>query len=654
MCGIAGILGREPGYVVDSERVRRMCQELVHRGPDDQGLFVKGPVGLGMRRLSIIDLVSGHQPIHNEDKTVWVVFNGEIYNFPDLRAELENSGHYFYTNSDTEVIVHLYEEFGADCVRKLRGMFAFAIYDERRQRLLLARDRLGIKPLHYALVDEGLLFGSEIKALLAGAPELREIKLESLLRYFYFGYIPDPHTAFARIRKLPPGHLLEFSQGQIRVRQYWELPPYGTSEPRSEGECLEELEYRLAEAVRIRLISDVPLGVLLSGGVDSSTVVALMARASSRPVKTFSIGFRSEDFNEACYARAVAQHFATEHHELIVEPRIEETLDRLTRVLEEPFGDPSIIPTYHVSRLARQHVTVALSGDGGDELFAGYDRYQIELQRRKYNLIPGWAGRLYRNQIYARLPSRVPGRRYLFNLSLPAGDRYLDSISPLPACDRERSLFSDEFLAWADAQASPRELFRQHVDQCPASDPLSRLQYLDTKTYLPADILTKVDRMSMATSLEVRVPFLDHVFVEWVTQLSPSWKLRSGRPKYILKKLAERLGIPRRVLNRPKQGFALPLTHWLRKELKTDLLEILLEPRTLQRGYFKSRAIHHLLREHWSGRRDRSSEIWLLLIFELWHRNFLEAGGTGPVDLGSCIPSLTKTGASSASSQVSI
>ena len=369
MCGIAGIVGRRD-EMIDSAYVRRMCQTMTHRGPDDEGIYTQGPVGLGMRRLSIIDLSGGRQPIHNEDKSIWIVFNGEIYNFPELRRELESRGHQFYTHTDTEVIVHLYEEMGGNCVRKLRGMFAIALYDERRQLLLLARDRLGKKPLHYALSDGRLLFGSEIKALSAVAPELAEVDPEGLLQYFYFGYIPDPLTAFQRIHKLPPGHLLEYMGSEIKIRQYWDVPAYGVHQPKSEEECLEQLEEQLAEAVRIRLISDVPLGALLSGGVDSSLVVAMMARASSGPVKTFSIGFARQDFNEAEYARAVAERFGTEHHELVVEPNIHEALDFLTRMLEEPFGDSSMVQTHYVSYMARQYVTVALSGDGGDELFA--------------------------------------------------------------------------------------------------------------------------------------------------------------------------------------------------------------------------------------------------------------------------------------------
>jgi asparagine synthase (glutamine-hydrolysing) len=620
VCGIAGLIGRS-GEQIDAALVHRMCQTIVHRGPDDEGMYVRGPVGLGMRRLSIIDLSGGHQPIHNEDQSIWVVYNGEIYNFPELRRELESRGHKFYTHSDTEMIVHLYEEMGADCVKKLRGMFAIALYDERKKSLLLARDRLGKKPLHYALSNGRLLFGSEIKSLLAVEPDLLKLNPQALVQYLALSYIPDPNTAFAEISKLPPGHLLEYCNGTVNVRQYWDLPAYGTHDPRSEEECLEELEERLAEAVRIRLISDVPLGAMLSGGVDSSIVVALMARASSTPVKTFSIGFGQNDFDESKHARAVAERFGTEHHELIVEPKVEETLDFLTRMQEEPFGDSSMVPTYHVSRMARQHVTVALSGDGGDELFAGYDRYLVHLGRQKFEYVPEWAGRYFRQVVYPMLAPESRGRRFLFNASLPAGQRYVDSVSYL-AQQRERQLFSDEFINWAGS--SHLEHYQNYFAQAQAPDRLSRLLYLDTKTYLTADTLAKVDRMSMLSSLEVRSPLLDHEFVEWTARLSSRWKLKDGKRKYILRRLAEKLGIPGKVLDRPKQGFAMPLMHWWRNELKDDLLQILLEPRTLQRGYFRPQAVRGLVQEHLSGRRNRPNDIWLLLVFELWHRNFLE------------------------------
>lgn len=625
MCGIAGIVSANAGERIDDSVIHRMCQAIVHRGPDDEGIFVKDGAGLGMRRLSIIDLAGGHQPVFNEDRTVWVVYNGEIYNFPELREELLQRGHHFSTHTDTEVIVHLYEEMGADCVRKLRGMFAFALYDERRQSLLIARDRLGKKPLHYALHDGRLLFGSEIKAILAVAPELAQIDSEALLQYFYYGYIPDPYTVFQKIRKLPPGHLLEYSQGKISLRQYWEVPRYGTHPAMSEEECLEELERRLQEAVRIRLISDVPLGALLSGGVDSSIIVALMARLSSGPVKTFSIGFRAEQFNEAEYARMVAERFGTEHHELVLDPNLEETLTYLSGMLEEPFGDSSMLPTYYVSRMAREGVTVALSGDGGDELFAGYDRYITAMERGKFDGIPGWLGRMYRERVHYRVPEGMYGKNLAWNATLNPIDRYLDAVSFLPALHRERNLFSADFLETARRLPDPLQQFRQYYEQAPAKDVLGRLMFLDVKTYLTADILAKVDRMSMATSLEVRVPMLDHEFVEWVAALPVEWKLRAGTRKYILKKLAERLGVPQELLHRRKQGFQLPLVEWMRSEMKDQFLRVLLEPKTLQRGYFKPDAVRMLVDEHVRGRRNRSGMLWRMLALELWHRNFLDA-----------------------------
>ena len=624
MCGIAGIVSAAADDRIDASTIHRMCQAIVHRGPDDEGIFVKDGTGLGMRRLSIIDLAGGHQPVFNEDRSVWVVFNGEIYNFPELRAELLGRGHRLTTHTDTEVIVHLYEELGADCVNKLRGMFAFALYDERRRKLLIARDRFGKKPLHYALAGERLFFGSEIKAILAVAPELAEVNNEALLQYMYFGYVPDPLTAFLPIQKLPPGHLLEFEAGAVRVRQYWDLPQYGTHQPGSEEECLEELERRLAEAVKIRLISDVPLGALLSGGIDSSTVVALMTRASSKPVKTFSIGFSHDDFNEAHYARIVAKHFGAEHHELVLEPNVLETVETLTSSLEEPFGDSSMLPTYYVSCMARRHVTVALSGDGGDEIFAGYDRYGIHLRRKIFERIPRWAWRWYRERIYPQLPHDLRGKKFSYNVSLPWRERYVDGISFVPSFERDLPLWSNEFRETLKGTANPEDVMFGYFDRAPANDPISQMLYVDTKTYMAADILTKVDRMSMATSLEVRAPILDHVFVEWATGLPSDWKLRGRVQKYVLRKLAERVGVPREAIYRPKRGFALPLVHWMRNELKDLIVTVLLEPKTMQRGYFNPQGVRQLLDEHFRGRRDHSGRIWRLLMFELWHRNYLE------------------------------
>ena len=624
MCGIAGVVSATRESTVSEALVRQMCDRIVHRGPDDEGIFVEDGAGLGMRRLSIIDLSGGHQPVFNEDRSAWIVFNGEIYNFPELRPDLERRGHRFYTKTDTEVIIHLYEEMGADCVQKLRGMFGLAIYDKQKRKLILARDRLGKKPLHYALLNGSLYFGSEIKSILAVAPELAELNSQALLEYLYYGYVPDPITAFKRINKLPPGHLLEFHNGEIRIRQYWELPQYATHKPLSEEECLEELEHRLLEATRIRLISDVPLGAFLSGGNDSSTVVALMSRVSSGPVKTFSIGFTKDDFNEADYARIVARKFATDHHEMVLEPDLVQTVEELTSSLEEPFGDSSMLPTYYVSQMARRHVTVALSGDGGDEVFAGYDRYRIHSDRRVFEYVPEWARGIYRSQVFPLLPRTMKGRKFTYNVSLPWRERYVDGLSFIPAFERDAPLLSGDFRQVLQNSIDPQNVLLRYFAQAPARDPVSELLYVDTKTYLVADILTKVDRMSMLNSLEVRVPILDHEFIEWVTALPVQWKLRGRKQKYILRKLAQRVGVPQEVLDRPKQGFALPLAYWMRNELK-ELLMILLEPRTLQRGYFEASGIRTLMNDHLSGRRESSGRIWRLLMFELWHRNFLEA-----------------------------
>ena len=623
MCGIAGVVSATRESNITEALVHHMCEQIVYRGPDDEGLYVADGAGLGMRRLSIIDLSGGHQPVFNEDRSAWIVFNGEIYNFPELRPELESRGHRFYTHTDTEVIVHLYEEMGADCVKKLRGMFALAIYDKTKRKLILARDRLGKKPLHYALHSGNLYFGSEIKSILAVAPELAEVNAQALLEYLYFGYVADPITVFTGIQKLPPGHLLEFENGKIGVRQYWDLPPYDTYFPKSEEECLEELDRRLFEATRIRLISDVPLGAFLSGGVDSSTVVAMMARASSGPVKTFSIGFTKDDFNEAHYARIVAQKFGTDHHEMILEPDVVQTVEHVTSSLEEPFGDSSMLPTYYVSQMARKHVTVALSGDGGDEIFAGYDRYRIHSDRRIFEYIPGWARRFYRNRIFPLLPNTMRGRKFSYNVSLPWQERYVDELSFVPAFERDLPLLSDGFRDVLGRSEDPGNVLRRYFTHSPAKDPVSQLLYVDTKTYMVADILTKVDRMSMLNSLEVRVPILDYELVEWAAGLSSAWKLRGRQLKYILLKLAERVGVPREALYRKKQGFALPLVHWMRHELK-DMLTVLIEPRTLDRGYFAADGVRKVINDHLLRGRTNTGPLWRLLMFELWHRNFLE------------------------------
>jgi asparagine synthase (glutamine-hydrolysing) len=633
MCGIAGIVNRSPDHPVDPHLVARMCAAIAYRGPDDQGVMVAGNVGLGMRRLSIIDVEGGQQPIHNEDQTVWVVFNGEIYNFPELRRELESRGHRFYTHSDTEVIVHSYEEFGSDCVQHLRGMFGFALYDQRQELLLLARDRVGIKPLHYAHTAQGIAFASEIKSLLEVFPELKEVNSQSLVDYFCFGYIPDDdNTCFRNIFKLPPGHRLIYQRGRMRIEQYWDIPQYATHRKCSEEELLEELEHLLYETVNSHLISDVPIGALLSGGVDSSVVVALASRAVRKPLVTFSIGFSHSDFDERCHAREVAQVFGTDHHELVLDPDIVDLTHKLTSSLEEPFADSSMIPTFCVSQMARRHVTVAISGDGGDELFAGYDRYRVNMRRRIFGLIPSSVGKLYRELIFPHLPRTLLGRKLSFNVSLPFLDRYLDSIAVFPAGLRDCGIFSPEFLRQIDP-LQPLERFRAYFDHAPAGDLLSRLLYLDTKTYLAGDILTKIDRMSMLNSLEVRPPILDHRVVEWAASLPPEYKLRKSQSKYLLKRLARKLGVPGTVIDRPKRGFAMPLEHWFRAGLRELAQETLLDSQALQRGYFRPGRVRQLLDEHFSGVRNYAGEIWMLLVFELWHRNFPDHSVGGKVQM---------------------
>lgn len=626
MCGIAGIVAADREVRVDAADVQTMCSAIVHRGPDDEGILARGPVGLGMRRLSIIDVSGGQQPIHNEDKSVWVVFNGEIYNFPELRRELEREGHSFYTRSDTEVIVHLYERYREECVSHLRGMFAFALYDFQKRLLLLARDRLGKKPLHYALQNGILYFGSEIKSLLALAPQLATISTKGIGQFLYYGYIPDPHTAFTSIRKLPPGYTLQFNDGSCCLRQYWDVPQFCSADL-SEEESLDQLERTLLDAVRMRLISEVPLGALLSGGVDSSVVVAAMARVSDTPVKTFSIGFSETDFNEAEYARAVAARFGTDHHELTIRADFWDTVQFLTSIIDEPFADSSIIPTYHVSRIAREHVTVALSGDGGDELFAGYDSYIVHQRRRYLDLFPEWMAPAYHKLIYPRLPAKLRARKLSYNFVLNSRERFVTGRDTLSAHDPELTVLSPEFGRFVSAEDGPASTMRRYYDHAPATDLVSRMQYTDIKTYLTADVLTKVDRMSMASSLEVRCPLLDHVFVELAAKLPLAMKLRGRTRKYLLRRLAERMGVPRYVLHRPKKGFALPLKHWMRAEIRAEISALLLEPRTLQRGYFRKGPIQRMLLEHERGERDHSAALWQLLALELWHRNYLEPRG---------------------------
>jgi asparagine synthase (glutamine-hydrolysing) len=617
MCGIAGIVSRGD-RPVQAEELWSMCAAMVHRGPDDAGYYVGAGVGLGMRRLSIIDLETGHQPVRNEDGTVWAVMNGEIYNFPALRRDLEACGHSFATRTDTEVIVHLYERDGADCVRHLRGMFAFALWDTRSRTLMLARDRLGIKPLYYTEQEGRLAFASELKVLLQLPEVERHINWEALGHLFTFQYTPAAESIIEGVHKLEPGHSLILSpDGGLRRHRYWDVH-FKPETGRDEGWFVERLRALLEESVRMHLASDVPVGAFLSGGVDSSAVVATMARLSDQPVRTYSIGFHEPEYDESRHARALARRLGTEYRELILEPDITGSLDDIAWHLDEPLGDSSVIPTYMVSKLAAREVTVVLSGDGGDELFAGYDKYRVEERERRRQrwAVPvrpllRWA---------AALPEGTKGRNLLQHYGLSGRARYLDAQLAFRP-DQQRRLFRPE----AAEQLRHQEAWRAAdalLGRVRGDDWLGALQYFDLHHYLPLDILTKVDRMSMAHSLEARVPLLDHALVEFAATVPAEYRLRDGRGKYLFKRALRGL-LPDEVLERPKRGFALPLGHWFRGGLGPYLRDQLLSPRARARGFFKADYVERLITLHEAGRR-LDMKLWTLLSFELWCQTFLD------------------------------
>ncbi len=633
MCGIAGFVGPRGPQALRAESAAqdnralldRMCRRIAHRGPDDQGMMVDGDVALGMRRLSIIDLVGGHQPLSGCDQNVTVVFNGEIYNYRELHRELEARGHRFHTHSDTEAIVHAYEEFGADCVHHLRGMFAFAIWDQRAKKLFIARDRVGKKPLYYTLTRNGtFVFGSELKALLEHPAVERNVNPDALDAYLSFGYVPDPLSIFSGVNKLPPGNHLVFANGEVTIAEYWDFH-FEPVEAKPEEEYLDDLNALLDEAVRLRLVSDVPLGAFLSGGVDSSVVVGLMARHMTQPVKTFSIGFNEDTYDELKYARIAAKHFRTDHHEFIVTPDICEIVDDLVWHFDEPFADSSAIPTYMVSKLARDHVKVVLSGDGGDELFAGYTRYVVDRSRRQLARMPRMVREGVMRPLSERLPHNARGRNYLRNLSLDPIDRYIDSISIFTDLNKQ-ALYASDFQRQLKGDAVGATLFGGLAASVDTGDELDRLLYLDSKTYLPGDILTKVDRMSMAVSLEARVPLLDHKLIEFVTRIPASLKMKGLNTKHIFKR-AVRSFVPAEILNRPKQGFGVPIQEWINDQMRDRIHETLTAQRTRERGLFDPGYVDLLLDEHGRGRRDHSPALWSLLMLELWHRNFVDEFG---------------------------
>ncbi len=604
-----------------------MAAVLAHRGPDGEGVFVKDHVGLGHRRLAIIDLSqAARQPMSNEDGSIWIVFNGEIYNFLELRDTLIRRGHTFRSRSDTEVIVHLYEDQGPEAFRALRGMFAIAIWDANRRQLVLARDRVGKKPLFYFAGHSSFVFASELQSLLEDPSVPRVPDLEAIRHFLTYQYVPYPSTAFQGVRKLPPAHFLLLKDGECRLVRYWDLH-YAEKSRAPEKVLLERLREYLQEAVRMRMVSDVPIGAFLSGGIDSSTVVALMSRLSDRPIKTFSIGFEEEGFSELPYARSIARRYGTEHHEFVVKPDAVGILPLLVRHFGEPFADSSAIPQFYLSKLAREFVTVALAGDGGDESFGGYDRYVAALLARPVDCLPSFVrngfavfgGRLSRSSLPSSLLSRAG--RFLQALSDGPQRRYARYVSHF---DREQQavVFSDDFLEQVRG-VDPEGLILDAYRTTDAAHLLDSTLDADVRTYLPNDLLVKVDITSMANSIEVRSPFLDHPLMEFAAALPPSLKIRGVQKKYLLKQAMADL-LPREILDRPKHGFAVPLHQWFRHDLVALAQDVLLNSRSIGRGYFRPGAVKRLLDEHVRGVGHWHEQLWSLLMLELWHRTFID------------------------------
>ncbi|HSS20804.1 MAG TPA: asparagine synthase (glutamine-hydrolyzing) [Pyrinomonadaceae bacterium] len=626
MCGIVGLV-RNDGGPVDEVLLSRMCAAIRHRGPDDDGFYVNAGVGLGMRRLSIIDLASGQQPIHNQDRTAWVVYNGEIYNYQELRSSLEKLGHTFYTNSDTEAIVHAYDQYGADCPNYLRGMFAFAIWDTRTQELFLARDRVGKKPLLYARVNGQLVFGSEFTALFQHPDVSKDIDFDALHHYLSFMCVPAPLTAYSGIKKLEPGHSLRYRKGEIKIERYWQ-PDFSTKLEIGEEEAGERAIEILRDAVKVRLMSEVPLGAFLSGGIDSSAVVALMSEVSSEPVKTFSIGFEEQDFSELHHARRVAEHVGADHHEFIVRPDALEVLPILVEHYGEPYADSSAIPTYYVARETRKHVTVALNGDGGDESFAGYERYAAMRLAEKYHRIPA----LLRNSLVKQALDLVPSsetkrsrvrdaKRFIQSASLPKTERYLRWVSVFDT-EAKQDLYSEEFRQQTKA-VSDASVLGNWFARANGAGIVDAALLTDLMTYLPNDLLVKVDIATMAVSLEARSPFLDHHVIEFAASLPEKYKLRGLTTKYLLKRILKKL-LPAENLDRRKMGFGVPIGHWFRGQLQPFLRETILAEKALRRGLFKPEVVSRLVELHTRGERDYSHQLWTLLMLELWFQRFID------------------------------
>ncbi|MEP6703493.1 MAG: asparagine synthase (glutamine-hydrolyzing) [Acidobacteriota bacterium] len=626
MCGITGFIsnrGDEPTKNRE-DILGRMCAVIKYRGPDEQGTVVQGRAALGMRRLSIIDLKCGQQPIYSEDGNLAIVFNGEIYDYIKTKKELESLGHRFKTNSDTEVIVHAFEEFGPACLERLRGMFAFAIWDFRKEELFIARDRVGKKPLFYSLTTAGdFVFGSELKTLLVHGGIDREIDLRALDAYISFGYVPEEFCIFRNVQKLAPGHFLVYKAGQTRTEKYWDFDFAKIEQIKTEGEYIEALRAQIDDAVRVRLISEVPLGAFLSGGVDSATVVSMMSRNSDSPVKTFSIGFNEDSFDELKYARIASKRYETEHHEFIVTPDLTEIMEHLVWHFDEPFSDPSALPTFILSKMAREYVTVVLSGDGGDELFGGYTRYVEDQRRGVFSRLPPFIRKNLLRSFSRFLPHGAPGKNYIYNISLDPIRRYVDSVSQFNG-PQKRFLYSKEFQSKLNGRLDESVSdFMSIAESIDTGEAIDRLLYLDSKTYLPSDILTKVDRMTMANSLEARAPLLDHKLIEFVMGVPSNLKIKGIETKYILKKAMEGI-VPQEILYREKQGFGVPIREWINAQLRERIHSDLNDSRTLERGYFEKSYIQTLIREHANKRRDHSYQLWLLWMLELWHRKFVD------------------------------
>jgi len=651
MCGITGAVWGDPRMALRRETLRRMTEVLRHRGPDDEGEYsaeykvrpgrqTMPGVALGQRRLSIIDVAGGRQPMSNEDGTVWLVFNGEIYNFRRLRSRLEGGGHRFRTDCDTETIVHLYEDEGPDMLRHLNGMFSLAVWDSRRRRLLIARDRLGQKPLVYCEEPGRLTFASELKSLLQVPGMSREIDPRAIDEYLTYQYVPHPRTIFRHIAKLPPACYGLYRNGSLEVKRYWQPmapasaakagvldEPADDEKPTADDvDYAAELREKLTESVELRMRSDVPLGAFLSGGIDSTLVVGLMSQLSAEPVRTFSIGFPVPEYDETSFARMAAERFGTVHEEFVVEPNALDILPKLIWNFDEPFGDSSAIPTWYVSQLSRQHVTVALTGDGGDELFLGYPRYRAVSLSSK---IPGFLRRMCSWQVWQKIPAsprqksrRRQMKRFIASLALSPRRRYLEWISIFQESQRGQ-LYEDSFLA-SLPNTEPMEFLDDAFNRAEGLPPVAATGLADLLTYLPCDLMTKVDMSSMAHSLECRQPFLDHRVVELAVRMPERLRFRRGRGKLILNETFADI-LPEPIQRRPKMGFGVPLDHWFRDELKDYAREILLDARTTARGNFREDYVRELLDDHQAGRFDHASRLWSLLVLELWHREWVDA-----------------------------